>query len=170
MSLTQSTRNACILKSISQQSDICTCRPYLLHGIEEAIKCSQKGGVGLIVYFQKEGRALGEVTKYLVYNARKRGVDTASQYFQRTENIVSIKRLSLRAKLIDVRQAGVKDMRFQAFMPDVLHWLGVKKVRRHTYIDAFMLTVYVTDSRSVLDERYEIRRHHIVGHRSSQSP
>lgn len=72
------------------QSDICTCRPYLLHGIEEAIKCAQKGGVGLIVYFQKEGRALGEVTKYLVYNARKRGGDSASYYFQRTENIVSV--------------------------------------------------------------------------------
>lgn len=69
-------------------SDICTCRPYLLHGIEEAIKCAQSGGVGLIVYFQKEGRALGEVTKYLVYNARKRGGDSASQYFARTENIV----------------------------------------------------------------------------------
>ena len=24
--------------------------------------------------------------------------------------------------------AGVKDMRFQALMPDVLHWLGIKKV------------------------------------------
>lgn len=27
---------------------------------------AQNGGVGLVVYFQKEGRALGEVTKYLV--------------------------------------------------------------------------------------------------------
>lgn len=24
--------------------------------------------------------------------------------------------------------AGVKDMRFQALMPDVLHWLGIQKV------------------------------------------
>jgi GTP cyclohydrolase II len=71
--------------------------------------------VGLIVYFRKEGRALGEVTKYLVYNARKRqeGGDTAKNYFLRTENI-----------------AGVKDMRFQATMPDVLHWLGVTKIDR----------------------------------------
>ncbi|KAK9893870.1 hypothetical protein P389DRAFT_186626 [Cystobasidium minutum MCA 4210] len=92
-------------------SDICTCRPYLLHGIEEAIKCAQEGGVGLVVYFNKEGRALGEVTKYLVYNARKRGGDNASQYFARTEGI-----------------AGVKDARFQALMPDVLHWLGVQKI------------------------------------------
>jgi GTP cyclohydrolase II len=58
---------------------------------------------------------LGEVTKYLVYNARKRqkGGDTAATYFLRTENV-----------------AGVKDMRFQALMPDVLHWLGITKIDR----------------------------------------
>ncbi|KAI8848091.1 GTP cyclohydrolase N terminal-domain-containing protein [Chytridium lagenaria] len=94
-------------------SDICTCRPYLIFGIEECVRTAQEGGVGLIVYFRKEGRALGEVTKYLVYNARKRaeGGDTAENYFLRTENI-----------------AGVKDMRFQATMPDVLHWLGITKI------------------------------------------
>lgn len=54
-------------------SDICTCRPYLIFGIEECVKAAQEGNVGLIVYFRKEGRALGEVTKYLVYNARKVG-------------------------------------------------------------------------------------------------
>eukprot|EP00842_Homolaphlyctis_polyrhiza_P006468 jgi/Hompol1/6822/HPOL_001137-RA len=96
-------------------SDICTCRPYLIYGIEESVRAAQTGGVGLIVYFRKEGRALGEVTKYLVYNARKRaeGGDTAENYFLRTENI-----------------AGVKDMRFQATMPDVLHWLGIQKIDR----------------------------------------
>ncbi|MCC7441919.1 MAG: GTP cyclohydrolase II, partial [Bdellovibrionales bacterium] len=89
-------------------SDICTCRPYLTHGIEEAVKTAQKGGVGVIVYFRKEGRALGEVTKFLVYNARKRqeGGDSASTYFHRTECV-----------------AVVQDMRFQDLMPDVLHWL-----------------------------------------------
>ncbi|EHL01689.1 putative Uracil-regulated protein 1 [Glarea lozoyensis 74030] len=51
--------------------------------------------------------------EYLVYNARKRGLDRASEYFKRTENI-----------------AGVKDMRFQALMPDILHWLGIKKIDR----------------------------------------
>ncbi|ESZ99449.1 GTP cyclohydrolase II [Sclerotinia borealis F-4128] len=90
-------------------SDICTCRPYLIYGIEEAVKEAQKGGSG----GEKEGRALGEVTKYLVYNARKRGLDRASEYFKRTENI-----------------AGVKDMRFQTLMPDILHWLGIKKIDR----------------------------------------
>ncbi|KAF4634663.1 hypothetical protein G7Y89_g3442 [Cudoniella acicularis] len=94
-------------------SDICTCRPYLIFGIEEAVKEAQKGGSGVVIYFRKEGRALGEVTKYLVYNARKRGLDRASEYFKRTENI-----------------AGVKDMRFQALMPDILHWLGIKKIDR----------------------------------------
>ncbi|CAO3631368.1 unnamed protein product [Cunninghamella echinulata] len=96
-------------------SDICTCRPYLIYGIEECVKQAQQGGVGVIVYFRKEGRALGEVTKYLVYNARKRqeGGDTADNYFLRTECI-----------------AGVKDMRFQALMPDVLHWLGIQKIDR----------------------------------------
>jgi len=87
-------------------SDICTCRlisiicccsnllrclperPYLVHGIEECVRTAQDGGVGVIVYFRKEGRSLGEVslvlmgaeeltmtskvTKFLVYNARKR--------------------------------------------------------------------------------------------------
>lgn len=94
-------------------SDICTCRPYLIFGIEEAVKEAQNGGSGVVIYFRKEGRALGEVTKYLVYNARKRGADRASEYFKRTENI-----------------AGVKDMRFQSLMPDILHWLGIQKIDR----------------------------------------
>ena len=96
-------------------SDICTCRPYLVHGIEECIRGAQVGGSGLIVYFRKEGRALGEVTKFLVYNARKRqkGGDRAEEYFTRTECI-----------------AGVQDMRFQRLMPDVLHWLGITKIDR----------------------------------------
>ena len=44
-------------------SDICTCKPYLIYAIEECVRCAQRGGVGLVVYFRKEGRALGEVTK-----------------------------------------------------------------------------------------------------------
>ena len=96
-------------------SDICTCRPYLVHGIEESIKTAQGGGAGLVVYNRKEGRALGEVTKFLVYNARKRNPDgdTAESYFEKTECV-----------------AGVQDMRFQDMMPDVFHWLGIKKIDR----------------------------------------
>jgi GTP cyclohydrolase II len=94
-------------------SDICTCRPYLAHGIEVCIRMAQAGGVGVIVYNRKEGRALGEVTKFLVYNARKRqkGGDRAETYFARTECV-----------------AGVQDLRFQELMPDVLHWLGIRRI------------------------------------------
>ena len=45
-------------------SDICTCRPYLVFGIEEAVKEARGGGSGVVIYFRKEGRALGEVTKF----------------------------------------------------------------------------------------------------------
>jgi GTP cyclohydrolase II len=96
-------------------SDICTCRPYLVHGIEECAREAQAGGCGVIVYNRKEGRALGEVTKFLVYNARKRqeGGDSAATYFERTECV-----------------AGVQDARFQQLMPDVLNWLGLKRIDR----------------------------------------
>jgi GTP cyclohydrolase II len=96
-------------------SDICTCRPYLIHGIEECVREAQAGGVGVIAYNRKEGRALGEVTKFLVYNARKRqeGGDSAATYFERTECV-----------------AGVQDARFQQLMPDVLHWLGITRIDR----------------------------------------
>lgn len=96
-------------------SDICTCRPYLIHGIEECALAAQNGGLGVIIYNRKEGRALGEVTKFLVYNARKRqeGGDAAERYFERTECV-----------------AGVQDARFQQLMPDVVHWLGLKRIDR----------------------------------------
>jgi GTP cyclohydrolase II len=84
-----------------------------MYGIEHAAQTAQKGGVGIIAYYRKEGRALGEVTKFLVYNARKRqvGGDSAATYFKRTECV-----------------AGVEDARFQEFMPDILHFFGIKKI------------------------------------------
>ena len=97
-------------------SDICTCRPYLIHGIEECARArAGRAALGIIVYNRKEGRALGEVTKFLVYNARKRqeGGDAAAAYFERTECV-----------------AGVQDARFQQLMPDVLHWLGLRRIDR----------------------------------------
>lgn len=96
-------------------SDICTCRPYLAHAIEECIRGAQEGGAGIVIYYRKEGRALGEVTKYLVYNMRKRaeGGDLASEYFNCTRNV-----------------AGITDTRFQSLMPDALHWLGIKQIDR----------------------------------------
>ena len=70
-----------------------------------------------MIYYRKEGRSLGEVTKYLVYNTRKRqeGGDSAERYFNCTEQV-----------------AGVQDTRFQALMPDPLHFLGVTKI--HNFI------------------------------------
>jgi GTP cyclohydrolase II len=86
-----------------------------VHGVEVCARTAQEGGVGIVVYNRKEGRALGEVTKFLVYNARKRqpGGDRADTYFRRTECV-----------------AGVQDMRFQELMPDVFHWLGVARIDR----------------------------------------
>jgi GTP cyclohydrolase II len=94
-------------------TDICTCRPYLVYAIQGAVECAQRGGVGVIIYFQKEGRSLGEVTKYRVYNARKRqkGGDRAEKYFYQTEAI-----------------AGIRDARFQDLMPDALLWLGITRI------------------------------------------
>jgi GTP cyclohydrolase II len=55
------------------------------------------------------------VTKFLVYNARKRqpGGDQAATYFERTECV-----------------AGVQDARFQQLMPDIIHWLGIRRIDR----------------------------------------
>ncbi|KAG6844653.1 Uracil-regulated protein 1 [Tephrocybe sp. NHM501043] len=122
-------------------SDICTCKPYLTYAIEECIRGAQKGGVGVVVYFRKEGRALGEVTKYLVYNLRKRGGDSADKYFKSTELI-----------------AGVKDMRFQALMPDVLHWLGVKKVDHMVSMSDMKYDAIVKSGIPIL-RRYDIPDH-----------
>jgi GTP cyclohydrolase II len=46
-----------------------------------------------------------------VYNRRKRGGDSAAEYFNNTSAV-----------------AGVQDARHQALMPDVLHWLGITHI------------------------------------------
>jgi GTP cyclohydrolase II len=115
-------------------SDICTCRPYLIHGMEECIQTAQQGGVGIVVYLRKEGRALGEVTKFLVYNARKRRGDDVAKYFEQTECV-----------------AGVEDMRFQALMPDILHWLGVVKIDRLVSMSDMKYAAIVTAGIQVVD-------------------
>jgi GTP cyclohydrolase II len=121
-------------------SDICTCRPYLVHGIAECVKEAQTGGTGLIVYNRKEGRALGEVTKFLVYNARKRqqGGDQAATYFERTECV-----------------AGVQDARFQQLMPDALHWLGITRIDRFVSMSNMKYDAIV-DSGIEIGERVSI--------------
>lgn len=122
-------------------SDICTCKPYLIFAIEECVKTAQRGGVGVVVYFRKEGRALGEVTKYLVYNLRKRGGDSADKYFKSTELI-----------------AGVKDMRFQALMPDILHWLGITKIDNMVSMSDMKYNAIVQSGIPIL-KRYDIPDH-----------
>lgn len=119
-------------------SDICTCRPYLIFGISEAIKCAQRGGVGVIIYFQKEGRALGEVIKYMVYNRRKRGGDSAAEYFNNTSAV-----------------AGVKDARHQDLMPDVLHWLGITHIENLISMSSQKYDAII-DSGITVKNRYEI--------------
>jgi len=124
-------------------SDICTCRPYLIHGIEEAVKTAQRGGVGIIVYYRKEGRALGEVTKFLVYNARKRqvGGDSAATYFKRTECV-----------------AGVEDARFQELMPDILNWFGIKKIHNLMSMSNMKYNAIINSGIEVIN-RFEIPEH-----------
>ncbi len=117
-------------------SDICTCRPYLIHGIEECARNAQSGGLGVIIYNRKEGRALGEVTKFLVYNARKRqeGGDAASAYFERTECV-----------------AGVQDARFQQLMPDVIHWLGLRRIDRFVSMSDMKYTALTTQGVEIVE-------------------
>ena len=146
-------------------SDICTCRPYLVQGIEVCIATAQAGGVGLIVYNRKEGRGLGEVTKFLVYNARKRGGDSAESYFLRTECV-----------------AGVQDVRFQDLMPDVLHWLGVQRIHRlvsmsNMKFDAIVRQgievgdrVEMTEDRIPADAQVELAAKRAAGYFTSHAP
>ncbi|KAA8495512.1 Uracil catabolism protein 4 [Porphyridium purpureum] len=95
------------------QTSICSCRPYLVHAIKHGVETAQKNGFGVIAYFAKEGRALGEVTKFRVYNLRRyqEGGDRPETYFEMTQKI-----------------AGVVDARAQELMPDVYHWLGIQKI------------------------------------------
>lgn len=94
-------------------SDLCTCRPYLAYGVEECVRMAQAGGLGVVAYNRKEGRALGEVIKLLVYNARQRAGDRPDAYFDRTEQV-----------------AGAPDLRAQDLAVDVLHWLGIGRIDR----------------------------------------
>ncbi len=121
-------------------SDICTCRPYLIQAVHGCVRDAQAGGIGVVAYFRKEGRALGEVTKFLVYNARKRqvGGDIAAEYFNRTECV-----------------AGVQDARFQQLMPDVLVWLGIDRIARLISMSSEKYDA-ITGAGITVDERVEI--------------
>lgn len=73
---------------------------------------------------------------------RKRGGDSADKYFKSTELI-----------------AGVKDMRFQALMPDVLHWLGSESPFRpifRSFVLTFLFSVTKIDALvSMSDMKYD---------------
>jgi GTP cyclohydrolase II len=92
---------------------ICSCRPYLMYAVKECVKFAQEGNLGVVVYNRKEGRSLGEVIKYLVYNGRKNqeGGDREETYFSSTEHF-----------------ANVRDARMQPLMPDPLLWLGLTRI------------------------------------------
>ena len=70
-------------------SDVCTCRAYMDFALEECTKAAQKGGVGIFIYNQAEGRSMGEVTKYLIYNKRKTHPegDRADRYFDAAKEV-----------------------------------------------------------------------------------
>lgn len=120
-------------------SSICTCRPYLIHGISESVKTAQRGGVGVVVYIRKEGRGFGEVLKYLVYNRRKRTEDSAAQYFKATEMI-----------------AGIEDQRYQDLhLPDILAWLGITKIDNLVSMSHLKYNSIVNSGVKVIN-RYEI--------------
>ncbi len=110
--ITLRVHDAC-LNSDCFRGTICTCAPYLFWSIEKAVETAQRGGVGFLFYFKKEGRSLGEVIKFRVYSARdaQEGGDSSETYFDKTNEI-----------------AGIEDIRFQELMPDPLLWLGITKI------------------------------------------
>jgi hypothetical protein len=80
------------------------------------------------------------LARYLVYNLRKRGGGSADKYFKSTELI-----------------AGVKDMRFQALMPDIFHWLGIKKVDKVVSMSDMKYDAIVNVKRGIeIWKRYDI--------------
>lgn len=94
-------------------TDICTCRPYLVYAVKELYEFSKQGNLGILIYNRKEGRSLGEVTKFMAYNTRKKqpGGDCKEKYFDATVDVASI-----------------RDARIQPLMPDPFLWLGIEKI------------------------------------------
>ena len=39
-------------------SDICSCRPYLIFALQQAVECAQRGGVGIVIYYRKDFRGV----------------------------------------------------------------------------------------------------------------
>lgn len=106
--------DACLFSDVFG-SEICSCRPYLTHALVECIRAAQDGGAGIIVYYGNEGRALGALTKLLVYRKRQTSPegDIPDLYLDRTAQLV-----------------GYPDARLQDLMVDPLRYLGVEEVDR----------------------------------------
>lgn len=106
--------DACLFSDVFG-SEICSCRPYLTHALVECIRAAQDGGAGIIVYYGNEGRALGALTKLLVYRKRQMSPegDIPDLYLDRTAQVV-----------------GYPDARLQDLMVDPLLFLGATKVDR----------------------------------------
>lgn len=94
---------------------ICTCRQSLMYGVEQAVEQCEKGGVGVVMYCRNEGRALGEVTKFRVYQDRSKGEDSPDAYFKATTSV-----------------AHIEDARTPILQMDPLMWLGIHKI--HTLV------------------------------------
>ena len=108
--------------------DMCTCRPYLIFALQECIQCAQrKNGVGIVIYFRKEGCCFGEVIKFRIYNARinRKGGDDPIAYWNVKESICGVKEPD------NNRGANCETgdtFNRQLFMPDVLNWLGITHI------------------------------------------
>lgn len=130
------------LNSDCFRGTICTCAPYLFWAMEHCIKTAQRGGVGIIFYFKKEGRSMGEVIKFRVYSSRKKN-DLCEEYFNRTKNIT-----------------GIEDIRFQELMPDPLLWLGIRKID-HLYSMSHLKYDSLIKSGIIVKNRYDIPKEYI---------
>lgn len=94
-------------------STMCSCRPFLIEGIVKSIKSAQSGGNAAILYMRHEGRAMGEVSKFLIYNQRK--------YFYKN------KVTDYFGSAVDITNHS--DIRNQDIAAEILYWAGVKVVK-----------------------------------------
>jgi GTP cyclohydrolase II len=103
----------------------CTCAPSKEYAIEELIKISQAGGVGILVMNPEEGRNFGSVIKHLVYNKREAqpGGDRAERYFECTKEVAGGE---------DARMHWNKADPFKWLMshPHIHHWFSESPHKR----------------------------------------
>jgi len=107
-------------------SDICTCRPYLAHGIEICIQMAQAGGVGVILC--QWGKALGATVIGTVGSedkgkiAKENGADHII-YYTKEDFAAKVKEIT-GGKLCDVVYDGIGKTTFPASL-DCIRPLGM---------------------------------------------